>query len=154
PFFWISAPPLRVSDASADMVYFNGLYRPRVEAAGGHYVDIWSGFTNASGQYITTGPDIEGQVRALRAGDGINFTRAGRLKLSFYVEREIRRQTGVGAGAVDLLASVSNTSQIEIGPDGKKRLVGPVISLSDPLPGGSDTLAGAPPPTAYDPVTG
>src|SRR5439155_2717058 len=30
----------------------------------------------------------------------------------------------------------------EIGPDGKKRMVGPVISLSDPLPGGSDTLAG------------
>jgi hypothetical protein len=154
PFFWLSAPPMKASASSTDMAYLNGLYKPRVESAGGTFVDIWNGFTNASGQYITTGPDIEGQVRALRTSDGINFTRAGRLKLSFYVERDVRRKTGVSAGAVDLLASTSEESQIEIGPDGKKRLVGPVISLSDPRPGLSDALAGAPDPVTYDPLTG
>lgn len=154
PFFWVSAPPMKASASSTDMAYLNGLYKSRVESAGGTFVDIWNGFTNASGQYITTGPDIEGQVRALRTSDGINFTRAGRLKLSFYVERDVRRKTGVSAGAVDLLASTSEESQIEIGPDGKKRLVGPVISLSDPRPGLSDALAGAPDPVTFDPLTG
>ena len=154
PFFWVGAPPVRTTSASADLAYFNGLYRPKVEAAGGHFIDIWIGFTNADGQYITTGPDIEGQVRALRTGDGINFTRAGRLKLAFYVERDVRRQTGIGAGAIDLLASTTQSQEIEIGPDGRKRLVGPVISLSDPLPGASDSLAGAPAPVMFSPLTG
>jgi hypothetical protein len=144
PFFWVGAPPMRKTSAMRDMAYLNDLYQPPVTAAGGHFVDIWGGFTNEDGRYISSGPDVGGQLRALRSGDGINFTRAGRLKLAFYVEREIRRQTGIGTGAVDLLASTDQKSQIEIGPDGKKRLVGPVISLSDPLPGASDMLAGGP----------
>ncbi len=144
PFFWVSAPPMRASSGAGDMAYLNGLYKPRVEAAGGTFVDIWIGFTNANGQYISTGPDLDGQVRQLRTSDGVNFTRAGRMKLSFYVEREIRKKTGIGAGTVDLLPATSQISTIEIGPDGKKRLVGPVMSLSDPLPGASDVLAGGP----------
>ena len=72
------------------------------------------------------------------------------MKLSFYVEREVRQKIGNGFGTVDLLASISNQSQIEVGPDGEKRLVGRVISLSDPLPGSSDTLAGGPEPLSEE----
>jgi hypothetical protein len=142
PFFWLSAPPMRSTSTSRDMAYLNELYKPRVAAAGGHFIDIWVGFTNEDGRFISSGPDVEGQLRALRNSDGINFTRAGRLKLAFYAEREIRHQTGIGAGSVDLLASASQASEIEIGADGKKRLVGPVISLNDPLPGAASVLAG------------
>ncbi len=142
PFFWVSAPPMRSSAASRDMVYLNELYKPIVTAVGGAFVDIWNGFTDDNGRYTSSGPDVDGQLRALRSSDGINFTRAGRLKLAFYVEREIRKQTGIGTGAVDLLASASQTSQIEVGPDGVKRLVGPVIPLGDPLPGVRRDLAG------------
>jgi hypothetical protein len=154
PFFWVSLPPLRGAAATADMAYFNGLFKPRVEKAGGYYIDLWNGFTNASGQFITSGPDIDGQVKALRTGDGVNFTSAGKLKLAYYVERDIRRATGFGAGAVDLLASATQSSTIEIGPDGKKRLVGPVISLADPPPGAGAELAGEPDPVIFDPVSG
>ena len=142
PFFWVSAPPMRSSSASGDMDYLNGLYKPAVTAAGGHYIDIWNGFTDDNGNYTSSGPDVDGQLRALRSSDGINFTRAGRLKLAFFVEREIRKQTGIGSGSVDLATSASQANQIEIGPDGVKRLVGPVISLSDPLPGASRSLVG------------
>ena len=144
PFFWVSAPPMRLATAGRDMAYLNEFYKPPVAEAGGTFVDIWDGFTSDQGNYISSGPDVNGQLRALRASDGINFTRAGRLKLAFYVEREIRRQTGLGAGTVDLFTSTNQNSQIEIGPDGQKRLVGPVISLTDPAPGASDVLAGAP----------
>ncbi len=148
PFFWVGAAPMRQTQAAADMNYLNDLFKPRVDRAGGHFVDVWSGFANEEGRYITSGPDVEGQTRQLRTGDGINFTRAGRLKLAFYVEREIRRQTGFGSGGVDLLATVTQGNQIEIAPDGTKRLVGPIISLNNPLPGSSGELAGATPPTA------
>jgi hypothetical protein len=143
PFYWVSAPPMRDQSSSRDMTYLNDFYKPPVAAAGGHFIDIWNGFTDDNGNYISSGPDVDGQLRALRTGDGINFTRAGRLKLAFYVAREIRKSTGVGTPGADLIASVSQQSQIEVGKDGVKRLVGPVISLTDPLPGASDTLAGA-----------
>ncbi len=148
PFFWVGAPPMRNTSASSDMVYFNGLFKPRVQEVRGHFVDIWNGFANEDGNYITSGPDVEGQVRQLRTGDGINFTRAGRMKLAFYVEREIRRQTGFGSGGIDLLATVTQGNQIEIAPDGSKLLVGPIISLNDPLPGSSGDLAGGEPSAA------
>jgi hypothetical protein len=143
PFFWVGAPPMRATAASSDMVYLNGLYKPRVQSGGGYFVDIWNGFTNEDGRYVTSGPDVDGQVRQLRTRDGINFTRAGRLKLAFYVQREIRRQTGFGSGGIDLLATVTLGNQIEIAPDGTKLLVGPIISLNDPVPGLSRDLAGA-----------
>lgn len=154
PFFWVSTPPMRGTSAMTDIAYFNELFKPRVEKAGGHFIDVWNGFTNASGEYITNGPDIDGQVKSLRTKDGINFSSAGKLKLAYYVERDIRRATGFGSGVVDLLASVTQSSTIEVGPDGKKRLVGPVISLSDPLPGAVMELAGAPDPVTYDPISG
>ncbi|HVZ14078.1 MAG TPA: SGNH family hydrolase [Bauldia sp.] len=142
PFFWVGAPPMRLSAAGRDMSYLNAFFNSAVSEAGGYFVDIWNGFTADDGSYISSGPDVDGQLRALRSGDGINFTRAGRLKLAFYVAREIKRQTGLGAGTVDLLTSANQQNQIEIGPDGKKRLVGPIISLTDPVPIGGQ-LAGA-----------
>ena len=73
------------------------------------------------------------------------------MKLAFYAEHEVRRKTGLGAGMVDLVSSASQQTQIEIGPDGTKRLVGAVISLTDPLPGGSNTLSGGPSPAPAAP---
>jgi len=141
-FLWVGVPPMRKSSASSDMAYLNGLFKPLVQGGDGYFVDIWNGFTDEAGRFVTSGPDVEGQVRQLRTGDGINFTRAGRLKLAFYVERAIRRQTGFGSGGIDLLATVTQGNQIEIGPDGTMHLVGPIISLNDPLPGSSRNLAG------------
>ncbi|MEA2951025.1 MAG: uncharacterized protein QOJ96_545, partial [Alphaproteobacteria bacterium] len=44
-----------------------------------------------SGKFAPQGPDVEGQIRRLRTGDGVHFTKAGARKLAHYVEREIRR---------------------------------------------------------------
>ena len=40
-------------------------------------MDIWDGFVDENGAYVSTGPDINGQPARLRAGDGINLTKAG-----------------------------------------------------------------------------
>ncbi len=37
------------------------------------------------------GPDFEGQIRRLRTGDGVHFTKAGAVKLASYVDHELRR---------------------------------------------------------------
>ena len=73
------------------MSYLDELYRARAEKAGIVYVDIWDGFVDENGRYAVQGPDFEGQIRRLRTGDGVNFTKAGAVKLAHYVEHELRR---------------------------------------------------------------
>ena len=66
------------SKASADSAYLNELYRSRAEKAGIVYVDVWEGFIDEAGKFSPQGPDYQGQIRRLRPGDGIHFTKFGR----------------------------------------------------------------------------
>jgi len=91
PVFWVGLPAIRGTKSTSDMVYLNDLYRGRAEKAGIIYVDVWDGFVDEDGTFAASGPDFEGQIRRLRAGDGVHFTKAGARKLAHYVEREIRR---------------------------------------------------------------
>ena len=97
PVFWVGLPSIRGPKSTSDMQYLNDLYRARAEKAGLSYIDVWDGFVDDSGRFNPQGPDFEGQIRRLRAGDGVHFTRAGARKLAHYLEREIRRVTGARA---------------------------------------------------------
>ncbi len=92
PVLWVGLPALRGTRSTSDMSYLNELYRARAERAGIAYVDVWDGFVDESGKFTTSGPDVEGQNRRLRTGDGVHFTKYGARKLAHYVEREIRRR--------------------------------------------------------------
>ena len=91
PVFWVGLPSIKGTKSTADAVYLNDLYRARVEKAGAVYIDVWDGFVDEGGKFTTYGPDYEGQMRRLRSGDGVFFTKSGARKLAHYVEREIRR---------------------------------------------------------------
>ena len=91
PVIWVGLPSQRSPKASEDSSYLNELYRSRAEKAGIVYVDIWDGFVDESGRYSQQGPDYEGQIRRLRSGDGVYYTKFGARKLAHYVEREIQR---------------------------------------------------------------
>ncbi|MGZ3329995.1 MAG: SGNH/GDSL hydrolase family protein, partial [Xanthobacteraceae bacterium] len=75
PVIWVGLPSQRGPKASADSSYLNELYRSRAEKAGIVYVDIWDGFVDEAGRYSPQGPDYEGQIRRLRTGDGVYFTK-------------------------------------------------------------------------------
>lgn len=99
PFWWVGLPPTADADRkptaraafAAFLSSLNDMARPRVQAAGGGFVDIWNAFTDEGGHYTPTGPDLEGQIKKLRANDGVLFTRAGQRKLAYFVETEIRK---------------------------------------------------------------
>jgi hypothetical protein len=149
PVFWVGLPAVRGSRATSEMVYLNDLYRGRAEKAGITYVDVWDGFVDESGNYNNYGPDVEGQTRRLRSGDGAHFTRAGARKLAHYVEREIRRV---------MMANIPVATPLpqEPEPDTKapptaaapglppRPAASPVMSLTAPK-GTGDTLLGATP---------
>src|SRR5205807_5411521 len=88
---WIGLPAQRNARATSDASYLNELYRSRAERAGIVFVDVWDGFVDEQGRFSPQGPDFEGQIRRLRSGDGVYFTKFGARKLAHYVEREMDR---------------------------------------------------------------
>ncbi len=144
PLIWMGLPPVRSTRMSNDYLVLNEIYREKSEAVGGAFVDIWDGFTNAEGKFVSAGPDVSGQIKRLRGSDGINMTRTGKRKLAFYAERAIRRATGIGNE--QLLASLpgadaSDTQTAEYDPASTGRTI--VVSLAGPAVDGGFVLEGA-----------
>jgi hypothetical protein len=142
PVFWVGLPPQRNPRQAADAVYLNELYRARAERAGIVFIDIWDGFVDEAGRYIVQGADFEGQIRRLRSGDGIFFTRAGARKLAHYIEREImrlllNRDTPVALPVPDPAANLPQQ-----GKGAARPIAGPVIPLTATVGGGNELLGG------------
>ena len=152
PVFWVGLPPQRDARMSAAAVFLNELYRTRAERAGIVYVDIWDGFVDEAGRYVLQGPDFEGQIRRLRSGDGLYFTRPGARKLAHYIEREILRSLLARQTPVALPAP--EPALLQTGRPGAARpLAGPVVPLTASIGGGKELLGGGPArPVGNDPL--
>ena len=151
PVLWVGLPSVRGARATAEMVYLNDIYRARAEKAGITYVDIWDGFVDDAGNFNNYGPDFEGQTRRLRAGDGVNFTRAGARKLAHYVERELRRVMQARLTPVATPAPQEPEPEVEKAPATAaapglppRPIASPVMSLTAPRGAGDTLLGGAP----------
>ena len=139
PVFWVGLPPIRGAKSTADTGYLNDLYRARAERAGAVYVDVWDGFVDEDGKYTNFGPDYEGQMRRLRSGDGVYFTKYGARKLAHYVEREIRRYMA-NRGPIALPMGPTGPLPAD-GKSAARPLAGPVMPLTA-LTGNNDELVG------------
>jgi len=142
PFVWVGMPAFRLSKMTADMLAFNDIYRAASEGAGGEFVDVWDGFVDENGAFVTMGPNVNGQPERLRAEDGINFTKAGKRKLAFYAEKPLRKMLGVAAEPGEALAP--GVFAPAPGADKAKPVDRtPPVSLSDPALDGGGELLGA-----------
>jgi hypothetical protein len=141
PFIWTGLPSFQSPSLSADAATLNNIYRTRMEAVGGTFVDIWDGFADESGKYIATGSDINGQPVRLRGSDGVSLTKAGKRKMAFYLEKDITRL--LGGDAASNLARLDATG-LPLDAAKKTELheitALPPISLSDPELDGSTQL--------------
>jgi hypothetical protein len=146
PLLWVGMPAFQTASMTADMSAFNTIYRSAVEKTGGTFVDIWDGFVDESGKFVVTGSDINGQQVRLRGSDGVSMTKAGKRKLAFYVEKELKRILGdamtadgqpLGGEAVPAVAVVAPADPADI-------VRTQPISLTDPaLDGGTVLLGGS-----------
>ncbi|MGI9402111.1 MAG: SGNH/GDSL hydrolase family protein [Rhizobiaceae bacterium] len=145
PLIWLGLPPVGSSRMTTDYLVFNEMYRSAVDGAGGAFVDIWDGFTNAEGAFISAGPDVNGQIVRLRNSDGINMTNAGKRKLAFYAEKAIRRLTGIGSSSIGAALLGSLNQDLITAPEYDPAKTGKtaIISLDDPVSDGSIELDGA-----------
>jgi len=144
PLFWVGMPAFQSSAMTADMTTLNTIYRAQAEKAGGEFIDIWDGFVDEEGRFVTSGSDINGQQVRLRGSDGINLTKAGKRKLAFYVEKEIRRVLGdAAADGTGRQGDLRDLVVLAPAEDAEITQTQP-IALTDPaLDGGTALLGGA-----------
>jgi hypothetical protein len=132
---------------SLDNVYINEIISERTRKVGGYYIDVWDGFVAENGDFVSTGPALDGQTRRLRANDGVHFTKAGQRKLAHYAERELVRlfDSRPNRTAPKLPEATPEASK---GTDGQsanvKPVAGPVLPLTQFSGAAGGELAGAP----------
>ena len=127
PVLWVGLPAVYGTRSTSDMGYLDELYRERAERAGIIYVDIWDGFVDESGRYVSSGPDFQGQIRRLRTSDGAHFTKAGAVKLAEFVAQDLRRAL---ANHVVPVALPQPQEQPKPGVNGPRPAIGPVLPLT------------------------
>ncbi len=145
PLVWVGMPPFKQGGMMADMLAFNDAYKTGAEAVGGVFVDIWDGFVDENGAYVTQGPCIKGAPVRLRSGqNGINFTSAAKRKVAFYIEKPLERILGAFAGQPPIGAGAPHIPQGPQGPLTPADIdrTNP-MSLTDPDLDGGGELMGA-----------
>jgi uncharacterized protein len=88
--YWVGLPIMRSATQNEDAEKLNDVYREKAFINGARYVETWTGFSDEGGRYSPYGPDMTGQVKRLRADDGVHFTARGYLKLAHFVEKDLR----------------------------------------------------------------
>ncbi|MCG8558382.1 MAG: DUF459 domain-containing protein, partial [Hyphomicrobiales bacterium] len=89
--YWVGLPIMRSKTHNQNMQVMNEIFREKAFLNGVKFIDTFNGFADQFGRYSAYGPDLSGQIRKLRARDGVHFTMRGYRKLAHFVEREIRR---------------------------------------------------------------
>ncbi|CAN7677928.1 SGNH/GDSL hydrolase family protein [Mesorhizobium caraganae] len=158
PYLWVGMPAFKAPKMTSDMLAFNDIYHSAAEKNGGEFVDVWDGFVDENGAFVTTGPDINGQAVRLRSDDGINVSKAGKRKLAFYTEKPLAKILGLAAPGSVVTAAAPAGAPVEApslpaAPIVVDRTV-PML-LNDPaLDGGTELLGAAAAPKANPALPG
>lgn len=137
PVLWVGLPAIRGARSTSDAQYLNEQYRAAADRNGILYVDVWDGFVDEQGRYAARGPDVDGQIRPLRTGDGVHFTKFGARKIAHYVERDLRRVL-TAPTPVALTTPADPQPQVQKPAPGApaapaaRPLAGPVLFLASP----------------------
>jgi uncharacterized protein len=89
--YWVGLPIMANAAFSETVAAMNDAARQAAYVNGAKFIETWAGFTDQLGAYAAYGPDLTGQTKRLRDGDGIGLTPAGNRKLANYVEIVLRR---------------------------------------------------------------
>jgi hypothetical protein len=150
PVFWVGMPIMRAERYSSEIGQLNEIYRARVEAAGGKFVDVWDAFADENGKFSVFGPDVNGQIVKLRTSDGVHFTRAGARKLAYFLEQGMR---GMFERQQPQPAPLAPVAPLAAPPQPG---AGPQAALPAAPPAGAPTpvAPAAPPPPPPKPLAG
>lgn len=89
--YWVGLPPMSNPAFNEFAASVNDTVRQAVYLNGAKFIETAPGFTDQTGAYTAWGPDISGETKRLREGDGTGLTQAGYRKIASFVEISIRR---------------------------------------------------------------
>ena len=116
----------QMNDAVRQAAYVNGV----------KFIETWAGFTDQLGAYSAYGPDLSGQTKRLREGDGIGLTAPGNRKLANYIETALRRDLAHAKAQRNIPLAGDEEEQARVVPNGShnasaaKGTAGPTSSPS------------------------
>ncbi|EAU43346.1 hypothetical protein FP2506_10891 [Fulvimarina pelagi HTCC2506] len=142
PLIWVGMPSFKYDSMSEDMVFFNDIYRRAAERVSGEFVSIWDGFVDENGDFVYSGPDVNGQTTRLRGSDGLNMTDAGEEKLAFFTEKALLPILGEVSPDIALDAKSLPTIQLQPLSNAASAQVAAPVGLNDPGLDGSEALLG------------
>jgi hypothetical protein len=112
--YWVGLPVMRSPGQTSNAEKLNDVFRERAFINGAKYIDTWDGFVDDSGRYSAFGPDMSGQVKRLRANDGVHFTMRGSLKLAHFVEKELRKDLSLAKGERNIPLAGNTSEQANV----------------------------------------
>lgn len=142
PLVWVGMPSFKYDSMSEDMVFFNDIYKRAAERVSGEFVSIWDGFVDEKGEFIYSGPDVNGQTARLRGSDGLSMTDEGDEKLAFFAEKAIDRALGDVSTQMALGDESLPTLQLQPLSNAANATVSAPVALNDPSFDGSEALLG------------
>ena len=151
PVVWIGLPPMAPPQFSSAMSQISALQRLASFGNGAEFVDIYDKFLDDNGNYVDSGPDVNGQQAVMRKSDGIHFASAGADKVAFYASQAIKlfaHGAGAGLAVADPLAGTDAAQMLRppyqgLGQIRLLQVAGAVMPLTGSQPRADDLINAA-----------
>src|SRR5258706_9967896 len=122
--YWVGLPVMSNPALSEAVAAMNNAVRQTAYLNGAKFIETATGFTDQLGAYSAYGPDLTGQTKRLREGDGVGLTAAGNRKLANYVEIALRRDLAQARAQRNIPLSGHEEEQARVVP-GASRVASP-----------------------------
>ncbi len=132
--YWVGLPVMGNPSFSETAAQMNDAVRQAAYVNGVKFIETWAGFTDQLGAYSAYGPDLTGQTKRLREGDGVGLTAPGNRKLANYVETALRRDLAHAKAQRNIPLAGDEEEQARVVPNGShnasaaKGMAGPASS--------------------------
>ena len=116
--YWVGLPVMGNPAFSETAAQMNDAVRQAAYVNGVKFIETWAGFTDQLGAYSAYGPDLTGQTKRLREGDGVGLTAPGNRKLANYVETALRRDLAHAKAQRNIPLAGDEEEQARVVPNG------------------------------------
>jgi hypothetical protein len=148
--YWVGLPVMGNPSFSDAVAAMNDAVRQAAYLNGVKFIETWSGFTDQLGSYSAYGPDLTGQTKRLREGDGIGLTAAGNRKLANYVEVILRRDLAQARAQRNIPLAGDEEEQARVVPGNPRNTASAKGSVGADAKQGQQTASARAPGTASD----
>ncbi len=146
--YWVGLPVMGNPAFSESAAQMNDAVRQAAYINGVKFIETWAGFTDQLGNYSAYGPDLTGQTKRLREGDGVGLTAPGYRKLANYVETALRRDLAHAKAQRNIPLAGDEEEQTRVVPNAPRNLTAAKGAAGPSSPAASETGSAGKPPSS------